>query len=88
MTSATPVAARHLIAASPVRHRDTAADRASPSAGAYYCSIGVRRTRRSSWAFAATTIVETLIRTAQIAGLNVMPAHASTPAARGIAITL
>jgi hypothetical protein len=61
---------------------------ASASAGVSYFSVGVRRTRRSSWAFAATTIVDTLISTAPIAGLNVIPAQASTPAASGIATTL
>jgi hypothetical protein len=48
----------------------------------------VRSTLRSSWALRATTIVEADISTAPMAGLRVRPAHASTPAASGIAITL
>src|SRR5207249_3727838 len=43
---------------------------------------------RSSCAFAATTMVETLIRMAPTAGARVSPAHAKTPAATGMANVL
>ena len=56
-----------------------------PEHGSY---SGVRRTRRSSWALSATTIVEADMSTAPIAGLRVNPAHANTPAASGIATML
>ena len=45
-------------------------------------------TRRRSWAFTATTMVDRLIITAPTAGARVMPAHDSAPAARGIESTL
>lgn len=46
------------------------------------------RTRRRVWAFDATTIVDSDISTAPTAGLNEIPAQASTPAANGNATTL
>ena len=49
---------------------------------------GLSRTRRSSCALSATTIVDADISTAPTAGLSVNPAQASTPAASGIATTL
>ena len=49
---------------------------------------GVRRTRRSSWALRATTMVEADISTAPTPGLSVTPAQANTPAASGMATTL
>ncbi len=50
--------------------------------------LGPRRSRRSSCALAATTIVDTLISTAPTAGASVTPAKANTPAATGIAMAL
>lgn len=49
---------------------------------------GRKSRRRSSWAFNATTMVETLIRMAPTAGGISRPMGASTPAARGIARAL
>jgi hypothetical protein len=51
-------------------------------------SSGERRTRRRSWAFNATTMVDALIMMAPTAGLRVKPVQARTPAASGMAITL
>ena len=51
-------------------------------------AAGVRRTRRSSWALRATTMVDADMSTAPMAGLSVTPAKANTPAASGIAMTL
>lgn len=51
-------------------------------------AAGRRSSRRSSCAFSATTIVDTLISTAPTAGASVKPIGASTPAASGIAIRL
>ena len=53
-----------------------------------YSSCGVNFTLRGSCALSATTIVEADISAAPMAGLNVNPAQASTPAASGMAITL
>jgi hypothetical protein len=52
------------------------------------CRHQERRVRRSSCALAATTIVERLMRTAPTAGARLIPAHARTPAASGIANAL
>ena len=49
---------------------------------------GRRSTPRSSWALAATTMVEALMRMAPTAGDRVMPAQARTPAASGMATML
>jgi hypothetical protein len=49
---------------------------------------GRRSTRRSSWALRATTIVDTLINTAAIAGDMAIPAQAKAPAASGMATML
>ena len=48
----------------------------------------VSRTRRRSWAFRATMIVDSDMSTAAAAGLRVTPAQARTPAASGMATTL
>jgi hypothetical protein len=45
-------------------------------------------TRRTSCAFAATTIVEALIKMAPTAGGKTTPAQANAPAASGTATTL
>ena len=47
-----------------------------------------RSTLRSSCALSATTMVERLMSTAPTSGPKVIPAHASAPAASGIASTL
>ena len=52
------------------------------------CESGRRSSRRNSWAFSATTIVDTLIKIAPTAGESVTPTPASTPAARGMATML
>jgi len=52
----------------------------------HYC--GRRSTRRRSWALSATTIVDADMRMAPTAGDRVIPAHARTPAASGMATTL
>jgi hypothetical protein len=51
-------------------------------------SARLRSSRRSSCALSATTMVDSDIRIAPSAGASVIPAHASTPAARGIANAL
>ena len=50
--------------------------------------LGLRSTRRRSWALRATTIVERLMRIAPTAGERANPAQANTPAASGMATTL
>ena len=53
-----------------------------------YAWVGRRSTLRRSWALRATTMVDRLISTAPTAGARVIPAQASTPAARGTASRL
>ena len=56
--------------------------------GVNYTPVAARRPRPSSWAFSATTTVDTDISTAPRAGESRIPARASTPAASGIATAL
>ena len=51
-------------------------------------SDGFSFTRRSSWAFSATTMVETLMTSAPMLIGSMKPHGASTPAATGMAIAL
>ena len=51
-------------------------------------SPGFRSSRRRNWALMATMTVEALMSTAATAGPRTMPAHASAPAASGIAAAL
>ena len=56
--------------------------------GVNYTPVAARRPRPSSWAFSATTTVDTDISTAPSAGESRIPARASTPAASGMATAL
>ena len=64
-------------AGKPAKLRD--GPRKSPRSGVH------RSARRSNWAFTATTIVLSDIRTAPMAAGSTMPHGANAPAARGIA---
>ena len=50
--------------------------------------VGLRSSRRRSWALMATITVEALISTAAAAGARTIPAQAKAPAASGMAATL
>jgi len=56
--------------------------------GVNYTPVAARRPRPSSWAFSATTTVDTDMSTAPSAGESRIPARASTPAASGMATAL